>query len=139
MKIPHLDLSFHSHLSHSAVILCLYLIYYTLAALKCFLFYGYRYLAIDETDRMVEQGHFQELKDLLEMLNSNKEAKAKRQTFVFSATLTMVHQAPKRLAMKRKVGGIQFDYLILVELPTHRVTLQRCVSGIHFPESMRSS
>lgn len=62
-----------------------------------------KYLAIDETDRMVEQGHFQELKQLLELINSNETAKQHRQTFVFSATLTMVHSAPKRLQLKKKV------------------------------------
>ncbi|XP_042206920.1 ATP-dependent RNA helicase DDX24-like isoform X2 [Homarus americanus] len=62
-----------------------------------------RYLAVDETDRMVERGHFQELTQLLEMINSNKSAKEQRQTFVFSATLTIVHSAPRRLNMKRKV------------------------------------
>nr|XP_045594873.1 ATP-dependent RNA helicase DDX24-like isoform X1 [Procambarus clarkii]XP_045594874.1 ATP-dependent RNA helicase DDX24-like isoform X1 [Procambarus clarkii] len=61
-----------------------------------------RYLAIDETDRMVERGHFQELTQLLELINSNKEAKEKRQTFVFSATLSIVHSVPKRINMKRK-------------------------------------
>ncbi|XP_042864614.1 ATP-dependent RNA helicase DDX24-like [Penaeus japonicus] len=61
-----------------------------------------RYLAIDETDRMVERGHFQELTKLLEVINSEEEAKEKRQTFVFSATLTMVHALPKRMNFKKK-------------------------------------
>ncbi|XP_050719053.1 ATP-dependent RNA helicase DDX24-like [Eriocheir sinensis] len=65
--------------------------------------YTLKYLAIDETDRMVEQGHFQELTQLLELINSNENAKQQRQTFVFSATLTMVHSAPKRMHMKKKV------------------------------------
>ncbi|KAG7175795.1 ATP-dependent RNA helicase DDX24-like [Homarus americanus] len=64
---------------------------------------SHKYLAVDETDRMVERGHFQELTQLLEMINSNKSAKEQRQTFVFSATLTIVHSAPRRLNMKRKV------------------------------------
>ncbi|XP_076066593.1 ATP-dependent RNA helicase DDX24 [Oratosquilla oratoria] len=61
-----------------------------------------RYLAIDETDRMVERGHFRELQDLLELINSSEKAKTKRQTFVFSATLTTVHEAPKRASVKKK-------------------------------------
>lgn len=61
-----------------------------------------RYLAIDETDRMVERGHFQELTQLLELINSNESAKKARQTFVFSATLSIVHTVPKRLSMKTK-------------------------------------
>lgn len=43
-----------------------------------------RYFAIDETDRMVEKGHFEELQNLLEMLNQDETAKKQRQTFVFS-------------------------------------------------------
>nr|XP_027234786.1 ATP-dependent RNA helicase DDX24-like [Penaeus vannamei]XP_027234841.1 ATP-dependent RNA helicase DDX24-like [Penaeus vannamei]XP_027234910.1 ATP-dependent RNA helicase DDX24-like [Penaeus vannamei] len=62
-----------------------------------------RYLAIDETDRMVERGHFQELTKLLEVINSEESAKEKRQTFVFSATLTMIHKLPKRMNFKKKV------------------------------------
>jgi len=53
-----------------------------------------KYLAIDETDRMVEKGHFAELQNILEVVNSNEENKAKRQTFVMSATLSMVHKPP---------------------------------------------
>ena len=41
-----------------------------------------RYFAIDETDRMVEKGHFEELQNLLEMLNQDETAKKQRQTFV---------------------------------------------------------
>lgn len=61
-----------------------------------------RYLAIDETDRMVERGHFEELTQLLERINSNEAANVKRQNFVFSATLTLVHSAPKRSKLKHK-------------------------------------
>ncbi|CAG0884591.1 unnamed protein product [Darwinula stevensoni] len=53
-----------------------------------------RYLVIDEADRMVEKGHFQELHRILERLNASI---ARRQTFVFSATLTLVHAPPSRL------------------------------------------
>ncbi|XP_011252205.1 ATP-dependent RNA helicase DDX24 [Camponotus floridanus] len=61
-----------------------------------------RYLAIDETDRMMEKGHFQELYDLLEKMNANPVKLEKRQTFVFSATLTMVHDIPDYLERKKK-------------------------------------
>ena len=37
-----------------------------------------RYLAIDETDRMLEKGHFEELHKLLEMINSNKPHNCKK-------------------------------------------------------------
>lgn len=61
-----------------------------------------RYLAIDETDRMLEKGHFQELHDLLEKINANSAKVQKRQTFVFSATLTLVHDLPDYLDRKKK-------------------------------------
>ena len=51
-----------------------------------------RYLAIDETDRMSEKGHFDELQKLLEMIGS--ESKNCRQNFVLSATLSLVHKPP---------------------------------------------
>ena len=59
------------------------------------------YLAIDETDRMIEKGHFEELQNLLEMINEDEDRKKKRQTFVFSATLSLVHELPKHLSQKK--------------------------------------
>ena len=61
-----------------------------------------RYLAIDETDRILEKGHFQELHNLLELLNVAGNKKRQRQNFVFSATLTMVHEPPGRLKSHRE-------------------------------------
>ncbi|XP_055361718.1 ATP-dependent RNA helicase DDX24 [Betta splendens] len=58
-------------------------------------------LVIDEADRMVERGHFAELENLLEMLNTTF-FNPKRQTFVFSATLTMAHSLPSRFLQKKK-------------------------------------
>ena len=81
-----------------------------------------RYLAIDETgkpvklfisntcrpifdlsslDRMVEKGHFEEFQNLLELMNQDEKDKKNRQTFVFSATLSLVHDMPKHLAQKK--------------------------------------
>ncbi|XP_035529635.1 ATP-dependent RNA helicase DDX24 [Morone saxatilis] len=60
-----------------------------------------RCLVIDEADRMVERGHFAELESLLEMLNT-VHFNPMRQTFVFSATLTMAHNLPTRLLQKKK-------------------------------------
>ncbi|KAK2167677.1 hypothetical protein LSH36_25g03069 [Paralvinella palmiformis] len=60
------------------------------------------FLVIDEADRMVEKGHFQEMSQLLDIINSDQQRKEKRQTFVFSATLTFVHQGPLRLKFKKK-------------------------------------
>ncbi|KAH0620399.1 hypothetical protein JD844_020807 [Phrynosoma platyrhinos] len=64
-----------------------------------------RCLVIDEADRMVERGHFLELSQLLEMLNSS-QYNSKRQTFVFSATLTLIHQAPARILQKKNATRI---------------------------------
>ncbi|XP_051872979.1 ATP-dependent RNA helicase DDX24 [Pristis pectinata] len=71
----------HPHLSH-------------LKQLRC--------LVIDEADRMVEKGHFAELSQLLELLQ-DKEYHPKRRTFIFSATLTMVHQVPTRVLGKKNI------------------------------------
>lgn len=61
-----------------------------------------KHLVIDEADRMIEKGHFEELHKLFEHLDEQSaEIKKKRQTFVFSATLTLTHSGPKR-KMKRK-------------------------------------
>ncbi|NWH72908.1 DDX24 helicase, partial [Piaya cayana] len=59
-----------------------------------------RCLVIDEADRMVEKGHFLELSQLLEILNDS-QYNPHRQTFVFSATLTLVHQIPTRVLQKK--------------------------------------
>lgn len=59
-----------------------------------------KYFVIDEADRMVETAHFPELHLMLEKLNLKRNNK--RQNFVFSATLTMVHKAPYRANIKSK-------------------------------------
>ncbi|XP_035218253.1 ATP-dependent RNA helicase DDX24-like isoform X4 [Stegodyphus dumicola] len=69
-----------------------------------------RYLVIDEADRMVEKGHFAELTQIIAIINGNKNNK-KRQTFVFSATLTLVHDVPKRLVLKNKKGKLKKNKL----------------------------
>ena len=45
---------------------------------------------------MVEKGHFEEMQNILEVVNNTDQdlAKKKRQTFVMSATLSFVHKAP---------------------------------------------
>lgn len=72
------------------------------------------FLVIDETDRMVEKGHFEELKLLMERINRNVTKKAHRQNFIFSATLTMVHDIPDHLKKKnmnrrKKIEGISVE------------------------------
>ncbi|EEC06200.1 RNA helicase, putative, partial [Ixodes scapularis] len=71
-----------------------------------------RYLVIDEADRMVEKGHFEDLTRLLALMNADRVDGAKRrQNFVFSATLTMqlmriigVSAKPKVVDLTRKLG-----------------------------------
>lgn len=60
------------------------------------------FLVVDEADRMIEKGHFEELKLLLTRLNADAERKNKRQTFVFSATLSLVHELPSYLQKYKK-------------------------------------
>ncbi|KAG8272341.1 ATP-dependent RNA helicase ddx24 [Homalodisca vitripennis] len=61
-----------------------------------------RYLAIDETDRMTEVNHFPELRSLLERINIDPVKQKQRQNFVFSATLTLVHDLPLHTKLKNK-------------------------------------
>lgn len=49
---------------------------------------------------MVEKGHFEELKLLMERINRDESKKSKRQNFIFSATLTLVHDIPDYLRVK---------------------------------------
>lgn len=64
-------------------------------------FFSFRFLVIDETDRMLERGHFLELQNIIERINANKSKVRQRQTFVFSATLTLVHDIPDYLQRKK--------------------------------------
>ena len=51
---------------------------------------------------MLERGHFQELHSIIEKVNVDESKVKERQTFVFSATLTMVHEIPDYLKAKKK-------------------------------------
>uniref|UniRef100_A0A0R3RK85 ATP-dependent RNA helicase n=1 Tax=Elaeophora elaphi TaxID=1147741 RepID=A0A0R3RK85_9BILA len=51
-------------------------------------------LVVDETDRMVEKGHFEDLQHILDTIKKNTSKKL--QTFVFSATLTYTQPVPKK-------------------------------------------
>lgn len=62
----------------------------------------FSYLVIDETDRMVERGHFEELSLLLGKINADDDKRAQRQNFVFSATLTLVHELPSYIKGKKQ-------------------------------------
>lgn len=58
------------------------------------------FLVVDETDRMIEKGHFEELHLIMERLNADPVRKEQRQNFIFSATLTLTHELPQYLKMK---------------------------------------
>lgn len=70
-----------------------------------------RFLAIDETDRMTEVNHFPELRSLLEKINSDPAKQKLRQNFVFSATLTLVHDLP--LHVKLSMYTIEQEMILL--------------------------
>lgn len=59
-----------------------------------------KYFVVDETDRMVEKGHFEEMHKLLEVINAENENRKYRRNFIFSATLTMVHDLPDYVLSK---------------------------------------
>merc|ERR1711881_128498 len=63
-----------------------------------------RYLVIDEADRMLEHGHFDDLNKLLDVLFTDHN-KQKRQTFIFSATLTTTVPGSARVRNKQKYHG----------------------------------
>ncbi|XP_013925905.1 PREDICTED: ATP-dependent RNA helicase DDX24 [Thamnophis sirtalis] len=80
-----------------------------------------RCLVIDEADRMVEKGHFLELSQLLEML-SDTQHNPKRQIFVFSATLTLIHQAPTRVLQKK--NAVKIDRKTKLEMLMQKVGIR---------------
>ncbi|KAK6117369.1 hypothetical protein DH2020_048887 [Rehmannia glutinosa] len=82
---------------------------------------------LDEADRMIETGHFRELQSIIDMLPMNRESaesqpqdtqscvtvasvqRKKRQTLVFSATLSLSHDFRKKLkhgSVNAKKGGL---------------------------------
>ncbi len=63
---------------------------------------------------MVEKGHFAELQNLLEMLNTS-QFNPSRQTFVFSATLTLEHGLPARLQQKKRKRSERSRLQLLME------------------------
>ncbi|PVV01511.1 hypothetical protein BB560_004069 [Smittium megazygosporum] len=46
-----------------------------------------KFLVLDEADRLVEKGHFNELSQIIHVVNQGSSGQIKRQTMVFSATL----------------------------------------------------
>lgn len=64
------------------------------------------FLVLDEADRMVETGHFKELKSILALINNNEDPNgpppSRRQTFIFSATLSIPSQGRQQANPKKK-------------------------------------
>lgn len=60
-----------------------------------------KFLVIDEADRMMEVAHFDDLNQILDKLSDEQSANDQRQTFVYSATLTVVHKGPQRFIKKK--------------------------------------
>ena len=56
---------------------------------------------------MVEKGHFEELQKLLEMMNTGLANHGQRQTFIMSATLSLVHKKPSHVKKKRQMTSKQ--------------------------------
>jgi len=85
-----------------------------------------RFLVIDEADRMAEKGHFDELKNILDLINGSKENR-KICRCVFSATLSLETPSFKS-KRKNKLSNI----VKLVGLKDHKVidlTNKRAVVG----------
>ncbi|KAJ3680003.1 hypothetical protein LUZ60_016281 [Juncus effusus] len=63
------------------------------------------FFILDEADRMIEAGHFQELQSIIDLITSDSDSnlpRKKRQTLVFSATISLSENFRKKL---KKGGG----------------------------------
>lgn len=71
-------------------------------------------LVVDEADRMIEKGHFEELTKILAFINGENSSHQTRQTYVFSATLSLTHSGPQRHIKKKrkKESGNKLDELV---------------------------
>ena len=73
-----------------------------------------QFLILDEADRMVEHGHFNELALILERISSEKPSSSYR-TMVFSATLTLARQKAKgRKSWKVLTGDQNISILMFL-------------------------
>lgn len=64
-----------------------------------------KFLVLDEADRMVEFGHFRELRSILDRLNGAQCTHTSRQTMVFSATLTVGRRSTERKRRKKTTSS----------------------------------
>ena len=60
-----------------------------------------RYLVLDEADRMVEQGHYQDLWNIMDRLKG-APAHGQRRNMVYSATLTISRRITEQRKRKKK-------------------------------------
>ncbi|ELP89056.1 ATP-dependent RNA helicase mak5, putative [Entamoeba invadens IP1] len=82
------------------------------------------YLVVDEADRMVEPGHFSELKDLVTVVSN-----AEKQTFVFSATMQLAAEmwaakfkTTQTTQMEMMVSALNMKDTELVDISTPEQT-----------------
>ena len=64
-----------------------------------------KFLVLDEADRMIEFGHFRELRSILDRVNGAQATPSSRQTMVFSATLTVGRRTTERKKRKKATSG----------------------------------
>jgi len=97
-----------------------------------------KFLVVDEADRLLSEGHFKEVQDILDALDREvfdedhpgvpKTPKAERQTLVFSATFQKgLHQ---KLTAKRKSGGQEKS-----ELLNNQQSMEYLLKKLAFRES----
>ena len=67
------------------------------------------FLVLDEADRMVQQGHYQELGNILELIPKSGEGRRNTYDSEFSETLKLAEERAERSAGKKKGGGEQED------------------------------
>lgn len=82
---------------------------------------------------MLEKGHFHELYNLLERMNMDEVKCKERQNFVFSATLILVHELPKHLAMRKKLKS-RNSRKINIKTPQQKVQEIIDILGISDPK-----
>ena len=83
---------------------------------------------MDEADRLADEKSFEEVGKIIRLMNGgdevNHQAKNNRQTFIFSATLTMMHKLPTRLQTDTKnVVSLAFSFKFYRGLKTSKHSL----------------
>ncbi|XP_029639932.1 ATP-dependent RNA helicase DDX24 [Octopus sinensis] len=98
-----------------------------------------QYLVIDEADRMVEKGHFEELQKLLSILRHfTKMTQKRRQTFLFSATLTLAHMGPQR-KLSRKFQANLLTTEGKIRMMMYKMGLKKGAKMVDLTEKTRTA